>query len=80
MLLSRVTLQSPAGAAHGQAGHIRNELLRIRDYLFKELAQKTGQPLEKDLSRGKHFNTQEALEYGLIDRIVRPPLIKEDKN
>lgn len=24
-----------------------NELLRIRDYLFKELAQKTGQPVEK---------------------------------
>lgn len=24
-----------------------NELLRIRDYLFKELAQKTGQPVEQ---------------------------------
>lgn len=33
-----------------QADDIRNEadeLLRIRDYLFKELAQKTGQPVEK---------------------------------
>ncbi|OIV93510.1 hypothetical protein TanjilG_21763 [Lupinus angustifolius] len=58
-----------------------NELLRIRDYLFKELANKTGQPVEKitqDLSRMKRFNAQEALEYGLIDRVVRPPRIKAD--
>ncbi|KAL4574411.1 hypothetical protein LXL04_021241 [Taraxacum kok-saghyz] len=58
-----------------------NELLRIRDYLFKELAQKTGQPVEqvhKDFSRIKRFNAQEALDYGLIDRIVSPPRIKVD--
>ncbi|OIW09821.1 hypothetical protein TanjilG_32259 [Lupinus angustifolius] len=84
MPLSRIALQSPAGAARGQADDIQNEaneLLRIRDYLFKELANKTGQPVEKitqDLSRMKRFNAQEALEYGLIDRIVRPPRIKAD--
>ncbi|XP_030467611.1 ATP-dependent Clp protease proteolytic subunit-related protein 2, chloroplastic [Syzygium oleosum] len=84
MPLSRVALQSPAGAARGQADDIRNEaneLLRIRDYLFSELAKKTGQPVEKvnnDLSRMKRFNAQEALEYGLIDKIVRPPRIKAD--
>ncbi|KAK4761572.1 hypothetical protein SAY87_029456 [Trapa incisa] len=84
MPLSRVALQSPAGSARGQADDIRNEadeLLRIRDYLFNELAKKTGQPVEriyKDLSRMKRFNAQEALEYGLIDRIVRPPRIKAD--
>ncbi|KAL4564707.1 hypothetical protein LXL04_028775 [Taraxacum kok-saghyz] len=58
-----------------------NELLRIRDYHFKELAQKTGQPVEqvhKDFSRIKRFNAQEALDYGLIDRIVSPPRIKVD--
>lgn len=84
MPLSRIALQSPAGAARGQADDIQNEaneLLRIRDYLFNELAQKTGQPVEKinqDLRRMKRFNAQEALEYGLIDRIVRPPRIKAD--
>lgn len=84
MPLSRIALQSPAGAARGQADDIRieaNELLRIRDYLFHELASKTGQPVEKinkDLSRMKRFNAQEALEYGIIDRIVRPPRIKAD--
>ncbi|KAL2646355.1 hypothetical protein AAZV13_05G049000 [Glycine max] len=34
--------------------------------------------ITKDLSRMKRFNAQEALEYGLIDRIVRPPRIKAD--
>ncbi|KAJ7952433.1 ATP-dependent Clp protease proteolytic subunit, partial [Quillaja saponaria] len=55
MPLSRVALQSPAGSARGQADDIRNEaneLLRIRDYLFKELANKTGQPVEKLKTQG----------------------------
>ncbi|WCJ26061.1 ATP-dependent Clp protease proteolytic subunit [Euphorbia peplus] len=84
MPLSRIALQSPAGAARGQADDIRNEaneLLRIKDYLYNELAKKTGQPAEKinkDLSRMKRFNAQEALEYGLIDRIIRPPRVDED--
>ncbi|XP_027335367.1 ATP-dependent Clp protease proteolytic subunit-related protein 2, chloroplastic isoform X2 [Abrus precatorius] len=84
MPLARIALQSPAGAARGQADDIRNEaneLLRIRDYLFNELSKKTGQPVEtiaQDLSRMKRFSAQEALEYGLIDRVVRPPRIKAD--
>ena len=32
----------------------------------------------KDLSRVKRFNAEEAVEYGLIDKIVRPPRIKDD--
>ncbi|CAK7355754.1 unnamed protein product [Dovyalis caffra] len=84
MPLSRIALQSPAGAARGQADDIRNEaneLLRIRDYLYNELSKKTGQPFEKinkDLSRMKRFEAQDALEYGLIDRIIRPPRIDAD--
>ncbi|XXG43161.1 hypothetical protein AAC387_Pa01g3264 [Persea americana] len=84
MPLSRIALQSPAGAARGQADDVQNEaneLFRIRNYLFKELAAKTGQSVDKinkDLSRMKRFNAQEALEYGLIDRVLRPPRIKAD--
>lgn len=84
------------------------ELSRIRDYLFKELAEKTGQPVDKvhtyihtylshepksstsfflldlnhgaqiheDFRRTMHFSAQSAIEYGLIDRIVRPQRIK----
>lgn len=84
MPLARIALQSPAGAARGRADDIRNEaneLLRIRDYLFSELASKTGQTVEKiteDLQRIKRFNAQEALDYGLIDKVVRPQRIKAD--
>uniref|UniRef100_A0A2P2JAW9 ATP-dependent Clp protease proteolytic subunit n=2 Tax=Rhizophora mucronata TaxID=61149 RepID=A0A2P2JAW9_RHIMU len=84
MPLSRIALQSPAGAARGQADDIQNEaneLLRIRAYLYNELSKKTGQPVEKinkDLSRMKRFDAQEALDYGLIDRIVRPPPVDAD--
>ncbi|XP_068665789.1 ATP-dependent Clp protease proteolytic subunit-related protein 2, chloroplastic [Aristolochia californica] len=84
MPLSRIALQPPAGAARGQADDIQNEaneLLRIKNYLYQELAAKTGQQVEKinkDLRRMKRFNAKEALEYGLIDRIVRPPRIKAD--
>lgn len=34
--------------------------------------------ISKDLGRMKRFSAEEALEYGLIDRIARPPHIKAD--
>lgn len=34
--------------------------------------------INEDLRRMKRLNAQEALEYGLIDRIIRPPRIKAD--
>ncbi|GER30397.1 ATP-dependent Clp protease proteolytic subunit, partial [Striga asiatica] len=76
MPINYILLQSPAGAARGKADDVQNEaneLLRIRDYLFKELAEKTGQPIEKiyeDLSYSKMFKGKEAVEYGLIDRVL----------
>ncbi|MCI28679.1 ATP-dependent Clp protease proteolytic subunit-related protein chloroplastic-like, partial [Trifolium medium] len=50
MPLARVAIQSPVGFARGRADDIQNEvneLLRIRDYLYNELASKTGNPVEK---------------------------------
>lgn len=35
--------------------------------------------ISQDLRRLKRFNAEEALEYGLIDRIIRPPVVKSDK-
>ncbi|XP_042473982.1 ATP-dependent Clp protease proteolytic subunit-related protein 2, chloroplastic-like isoform X2 [Zingiber officinale] len=84
MPLCEIALQTPAGVARGQADDVQNEaneLLRIRDYLFSELSKKTGQPLErisKDLVYVARFTAQEALEYGLIDCIIRPSRIKPD--
>ncbi|XP_024545015.1 ATP-dependent Clp protease proteolytic subunit-related protein 2, chloroplastic isoform X2 [Selaginella moellendorffii] len=84
MPLTRIAIQPPQGAARGKAADIQNEakeLSRVRDYLFKQLAVKTGHPEEKihkDFSRIKRFSAQEALDYGLIDKIIRPPTVKPD--
>ncbi|CAK9209221.1 unnamed protein product [Sphagnum troendelagicum] len=84
MPLTRIALQSPAGAARGQADDIQNEakeLARVRAYVYAQVAKKTGQSVEKvtkDLNRIKRFSSQEALDYGLIDRIIRPRRIKPD--
>ncbi|XP_022759322.1 ATP-dependent Clp protease proteolytic subunit-related protein 2, chloroplastic-like isoform X2 [Durio zibethinus] len=76
--LSRIALQSPAGAARGEVDDILNEANKL---LITELAKNTGQSVEKinkDLSRVKLFSAQEALEYGLIDRIASPTHFKAD--
>uniref|UniRef100_A0A0A8YC42 ATP-dependent Clp protease proteolytic subunit n=1 Tax=Arundo donax TaxID=35708 RepID=A0A0A8YC42_ARUDO len=84
MPLCRISLQSPAGAARGQADDIENEaneLIRIKNYLYGKLAEHTGHPVEKiheDLARVKRFDAEGALEYGIIDRIVRPSRIKKE--
>ncbi|GAB2300910.1 hypothetical protein Dimus_034947 [Dionaea muscipula] len=78
----RVALHPVAGVARGQADDVdieANELLRIRDFFYEEFAKNTGQPIEKvqkDLNLTKRFNSQEALEYGIIDRIINPHDIK----
>ncbi|CAL5045600.1 unnamed protein product [Urochloa decumbens] len=84
MPLCRISLQSPAGAARGQADDIENEaneLIRIKNYLYGKLAEHTGHSVEKiheDLSRVKRFDAEGALEYGIIDRIIRPSRIKKE--
>lgn len=84
MPLTRVALMSPAGSARGQADDIINEareLSRVRNYVYEQVSKKTGQPLDKvmkDLSRIKRFSAKEALDYGIIDKVVRPKRIKPD--
>lgn len=75
--LAHLVFRSPAGAARGKAEEVKieaNELLRIRDYMFSELSKNTGQPVDKiakDLRQTKLLDAEQALEYGVIDRIVR---------
>ncbi|DBA75091.1 hypothetical protein WJX77_004427 [Trebouxia sp. C0004] len=76
---TRIMLHHPSGSARGQASDIQNEakeLLRIRGYVNKMLAQATGKSIERvqhDFNRNYYFNTQEAKEYGIIDNIIKPP-------
>ncbi len=72
---SEIMIHQPLGGAQGQASDIkiRAELiLRTRDMLNKILSEKTGKPIdviERDTDRDNFMTAEQALEYGLIDRI-----------
>jgi len=73
---SRGLIHQPLGGAQGQATDIEiqaNEILRIKKSLNSILSSNTGQPLkkiEKDTDRDYIMTPEEALEYGMIDKII----------
>ncbi len=73
---SEIMIHQPLGGAQGQASDIkiRAELiLRTRDMLNKILSENTGKPIaeiERDTDRDNFMTAEQALEYGLIDRII----------
>ena len=73
---SRVMVHQPMGGSEGQAEDIRVEaeqILKIKGTLVTMYAQMTGQTRErimKDLDRDNYMSAQQALDYGLIDKIV----------
>ncbi|PZU91812.1 MAG: ATP-dependent Clp protease proteolytic subunit [Pseudanabaena sp.] len=76
---ARIMIHQPSGGTRGQASDIEieaREIIRIRHKLNEEYAKRTGQPLEKierDMNRDYYMSSQEALEYGLIDRVLESP-------
>ncbi len=73
---SRVLIHQPLGGAQGQATDIEiqaAEIVRIKKSLNEILAQNTGQSLkkiEKDTDRDYIMTPDEALEYGMIDKVI----------
>ena len=73
---SEIMIHQPLGGARGQATDIEiqaKQILRIKETLNKILAQNTGKPLEvieKDTDRDNYMTAEEALDYGLIDKIL----------
>jgi len=69
-------IHQPLGGASGQATDVEiraNELLRWKKELTEIYQKTTGQPLEKlkaDMERDKFMNAEEAVAYGLVDKIV----------
>jgi len=65
-----------SGGISGQASDIEieaKEILRLKDLLTTILSKNTGQSYERitqDSDRDKHMNAEEALKYGLIDKII----------
>lgn len=74
---SRIMIHQPLGGAKGQATDIEieaKEILRMKKMLNELLAEHTGQKVErikKDTERDNFMTAEEALEYGLIDKIIR---------
>ena len=73
---SRVMIHQPSGGAQGQATDIAiqaKEILYLRERLNKELANNTGQPLDKierDVERDYFMSAEEAREYGVVDAVI----------
>jgi ATP-dependent Clp protease protease subunit len=73
---SRVMIHQPSGGAQGQASDIAiqaKEILFLRERLNKELADNTGQPIEKierDVERDYFMSAEEAKTYGVVDAVI----------
>lgn len=74
-----IHLHQPLGGTEGQASDIEimaKEILRLKSSLNDFFAEVTGQPLEviqRDTDRDFYMTAQQALEYGLIDKVLEPP-------
>jgi len=73
---SRIMIHQPSGGAQGQATDIQiqaREILDLRARLNAILAQNTGQPIDRievDTERDNFMSAEDALSYGLVDRIM----------
>ena len=82
---SRVMIHQPLGGAQGQATDIAihaREILRIRQEMNEILAlhtRKTAEKIQEDTERDHFMTAQEAMEYGLVDRLVDAAAISHKK-
>lgn len=73
---SEIMIHQPLGGTQGQATDIKihaDRIIRIRHKLNSILSERTGKSLEiieKDTERDNFLTAQEALDYGLIDKII----------
>ncbi len=73
---SRIMIHQPLGGTQGQATDIliqAEEIKRLKDTLNHILAEKTGKKvkqIEKDTDRDNFMSAQEAVDYGLIDKVL----------
>ena len=73
---TRFMIHQPAGGAGGQATDIAiqaKEILRTRERIGRVIAKQTGRPFEtiaKDMERDFWMNAAEAIEYGIVARVI----------
>ena len=73
---SRIMIHQPLGGARGQATDIQiqaKEIERMKELTSKILSEATGKPIEEiyqDTERDNFMSPEEAIEYGLIDKVL----------
>ncbi len=73
---SEIMIHQPLGGTQGQATDIKihaDRIIRIREKLNQIMSERTGQPLDvitRDTERDNFLTAQQALEYGLIDKVI----------
>ncbi len=73
---SEIMIHQPAGGAQGKASDIKimaERILRLRQKINQLMAEKTGQStetIERDTDRDNFMSADEAVEYGLIDKVI----------
>ena len=73
---SEIMIHQPLGGMQGQASDIKihaDRIISMRETLNKILAENTGKPLEiieKDTDRDNFMTAKQAMEYGLIDKVI----------
>jgi len=74
---TRFLIHQPSGGAGGQASDIAiqaQEIMKARLRIAHEIARETGKPLEvvlTDIERDRWLSAEEAVEYGLVSRIIQ---------
>ena len=74
---SRLMIHQPWGGAQGQASDIQiaaEEILKLRERMNEILAHHTGQlvaTISKDTERDRFMGAEEAVDYGIVDRIIK---------
>lgn len=73
---SEIMIHQPLGGMQGQASDIKihaDHIIRIKEKMNRILSEKTGKPYEQvcvDTDRDNFLTAQQALEYGLIDKVI----------
>ncbi len=82
---SEIMIHQPLGGFQGQATDIgihANRMLKIKEILNKILSENTNQPLEKlsaDVERDYFLDGEEAVEYGIVDKVITKNELGKDK-
>lgn len=74
---AEIMIHQPLGGVHGQAEDIKIHaewILKTREKLNRILSERTGQPIDvitKDTDRDNFMSAEEAMEYGLVDKVIK---------